>query len=767
MSNSDLPQGNDVMPGASNELSPEMAMQGGQPSAYAYPSFHESRSRNVFFDIAEASKLTPQILILLINHGLKRNWKWALPLGLILGSVAFAALYICFPIKYRATAYIQIMAAKPYFVFNEKDRSDYTNFVNTQLALIKNPLILEKSLENTDVTRLKSILSEKNPQEWLRTNLSASSQGKSEFATISINTEVASDADKIVNAVLDAYFSYLNDRSTSFNRDIITKLTLEMNRQQSAANVLQNQIKRMLEEAAEAGGIAGRDGGMSGGMGEGESILRDVFVGKSRLIALRAELKMLKDTQNEQVRIPEALLENAIANDPMAASLKARRAELESDIERLKEFLQDDDTRIGRIKESIAQIDKQLGESSSTLREVKLTEMQRSSSLYMQQRIFEKEQELRFQEIYIANLDEYYTKQRSMASDRTSKVVNVSFQEAQLKRINAVLDRLSDRLVSLNTEMNAPAQIQLLKKATVPTSPQTKQRIPLAAIGAAVGLFFPFFLGIAVERIKPRLYHVSQIRRALPNIMIGEIMEPPVSWVHGTSFKKRLARYRESVHSWCTHLLLSEPYRSCRTLSVASVSSDDGKTFLAVQIAVAMAQMKSGPVLLIDGDMRVGRLHLLFGNEESGVGLADILSFRNRIGEAVVLNENEPNLHLLSCGNLDVSPYELLGDGRFRELLDALEQNYALILVVVPPVSHAAESLVMAASTDTTLLCVRQSQTILAAMEDVFRKLTTTGSSVDGIVVKDIPYSHMAGKDGGFADKLEQIRLSHLIQYAD
>jgi capsular exopolysaccharide synthesis family protein len=343
----------------------------------------------------------------------------------------------------------------------------------------------------------------------------------------------------------------------------------------------------------------------------------------------------------------------------------------------------------------------------------------------------------------------------------------MSFQQEQLKRINSVLDQLQARVVSLQTEMNAPAQIQLKKKATTPVDPKTKRKWAIVLAGSMMCFFGPFLLAVVIERIKPRLYHVSQIRTSLPGVVIGEIMEPPVSWIHGTTFRKRLARYKESVHSWCTHLLLSDPFRSCRSLAIASVSGDDGKTFLAVQIAVAMSQMRSGPVLLIDGDMRVGRLHTLFGNEESGIGLADVLNFRNNFGEAVVHDEKEGNLELLSAGHLDVSPYELLGDGRFRELLDQLETYYELVLVVVPPVAHASESLVMAASCDSTLLCVRQGETVLAAMEDVFRKLVNTGSSVDGVVVKDIPYYQMAGKDGGFADKLEQVRLAHLLQYSD
>jgi capsular exopolysaccharide synthesis family protein len=384
-----------------------------------------------------------------------------------------------------------------------------------------------------------------------------------------------------------------------------------------------------------------------------------------------------------------------------------------------------------------------------------------------EQQIWAKDMEIRSQEILVQNLRKRYSEQISNSERRTVKIVDVSFQQDQLRRINGVLDLLQTRVVGLDTERNAPERIQLKKKAVIPTEPKVKNRLPMAAAGGFVFFFVPIMMGIVIERLKPRLYHVSQIRRGIPTVVIGEIMEPPVAWVHGAKFRKRLARYRESVHNWCTHLLLSHPFNQCKTLSVASVAGDDGKTFLAVQIAVAMAQMKSGPVLLIDADMRVGRLHLLFGNEETGIGLADVLSFRNGFGEAVVLNEREPNLHLLSAGQLDVSPYELLGDGRFRELLDTLESHYSLILVVLPPVANAAESLMMAASTDSTLLCVRQGETVLAAMEDVFRKLNNTGSSVDGIVVKDIPYYQMAGKDGGFADKLEQIRLAHLLQYAD
>ncbi|MDR0870309.1 MAG: AAA family ATPase [Planctomycetaceae bacterium] len=738
-------------------------------AAYSAPP-QENRPKPEI-DSAESAKMTPQILILLITTGLKRTWKWAFPTGIVLGAVTFAVMYLLFPIKYEAAAWLQILSVKPKFVFNDTDGGGkYDSFMATQFATFRSPFIIDKALENPDVARLPLIIKEKDKRAWFQKNLNVSQQAKSEMVTVSVLTEVPKDAEIIVNAVVTAFFEDYASRSNDWNARLLTQLNLELSRQQTTAKILQDEIRSGLEQAASKGGAAGgKEGGIAGGLAQGESLVRDMYLGESKLFALQAERDMLRETAEGGITIPDAMLAQALENDPTLRVLQTRKEELKTMMENVRKNLpRPDDPKVLNYQDQIRQIEKQIEDyTGGSDRTAVADVMQRQIRVGLEQQIWAKDMEIKSAEIMYRKLNERYKEQLSNSVERTTKSVDVSFQQEQLKRVNGVLDLLQQRITSLQTEKNAPDQIQLRRKATIPTEPKVKNRLPLAAMGGAGCFFFPFLLGIAVERLRPRLYHVSQIRRGIPSVLIGEIMEPPVAWVHGPTFRKRLARYRESVHNWCTHLLLSYPFNQCKTLSVASVAGDDGKTFLAVQIAVAMAQMKSGPVLLIDADMRVGRLHLLFGNEETGVGLADVLSFRNGFGEAVVLNEREPNLHLLSAGQLDVSPYELLGDGRFRELLDTLESHYSLIIVVLPPVANAAESLMMSASTDSTLLCVRQGETVLAAMEDVFRKLVNTGSRVDSIVVKDIPYSHMAGKDGGFADKLEQIRLAHLLQYAD
>ena len=772
------PMGNDMVAvGGYADASPDYVPQGSDPAQYGggggqpptYDPQNYARNKVPMIDPIESAKLTPQLMVLLVLSGLRRHWKWSLPMGLFAGLLAGGILYLAMPVRYEATAQIQIRAFRPRLIDQDVQQGRYEDFVNTQFAFMRGNGVIDRALDDSNVTKLSIILKQTDKKGWLVRNLSVNPIRRSEVVNVSIATDSKDSSVKIVDAVVDAYFNFIGDLNRDATNTLISSLRTEERRQRQIAQQLQETIRVKTKQAALQGAVAGEQG-LASGFGQGESLARDLNLAIAKLRTMTAQRRAITERMEQPTQIPRSMLINM---NPELKNLNTQREDLVRRREgRVQAINSSNDPLVTQLNRQIEGLDARINDLSSGVDSAAMETMKNYFRIQEDINLFNLEQEIKIQEIMVDELSTKHAEQLARSVERAENVLDASFEQAQLARTNATLSQIEDRILSVTTELRAPGQISQLTRA-VPSEPNLIKQIMIIGGGTTVFAFFPLLLSIAVERMKPRLYHVSQVRRATPLVLIGEIMEPPVSWVHGATFRKRLARYRESVHNWCTHLLLSDPFRSCRTLSVASVAGDDGKTFLAVQIAVAMAQMKAGKVLLIDGDMRVGRLHLLFGNEETGIGLADVLSFRNAPGEAIVQNEKEPNLELLSAGQLDMSPYELLGDGRFRELLDALEQSpsnpsgYELIIVVLPPVANAAESLIMAASTDSTLLCVRQGETVLAAMEDVYRKLVNTGAAVDGIVVKDIPYYQMAGRDGGFADRLEQIRLSHLLQYAD
>jgi len=324
------------------------------------------------------------------------NKKWCrLALAaIIFVAVLFALISFIFP-TYTATAWIQVQPSKPYYVFAENQHRDYTSFVNTQIALMRSPLIIEKALENPVLANIPELVWQKDRVGWLGRKLQFQINEGGEILTVSFTAHQPKDAEDIVNSVVNAYFEYYESQSNEWNAKLINQLNLELNRQQNAARFLQDEIRAGMREAAKKGGAVEQYGALSGGMAQGESLRRDLYLQEAKLEGLRAELRATKEFLDK----PEM---------PEGATFKLKQSLLETEIA------------------------------------------------------------VRAQEILIESLRTHLSESVRDASTRTVEIADVSFQQEQLKRINMVLDLLQTRIVALHTEMNAPAQIQLKKKATLP-----------------------------------------------------------------------------------------------------------------------------------------------------------------------------------------------------------------------------------------------------------------------------------------------------------
>ncbi|MDR1964909.1 MAG: hypothetical protein LBQ50_14145, partial [Planctomycetaceae bacterium] len=384
MSQNNTPQNNDMVPSGTSD---PMAMP---QNPYYGQDFASSGRTKPTIDSVESVKITPQIMILLVISGLKRTWKWALPLGIVMASVAFAVLYVSFPIRYEATAYMQILSQKPYFIFDEKLQQQYDAYVQTQFAIIRSPLIIEKALENPDVAHLPHVQKQKDKVGWLSKALKLQTQGKSEMVTLGIEMEVAEDAEKIVNSVVSAFFDYYADRTQEWNLKLLTQLNLELNRQRASARLLQDEIRNGMEKAAQQGGAASKDG-LSGGLNQGESILRDLYLNESKLESLRSEEKMLKETISEGMNIPPSMLARAIENDPMLRMLQTRLVDLREQVASLKKTLvKEDDPRIIGYQNQIKEIEKKIEEEYSSAGSSKSKDLQSAFVASLEQAIWEK-----------------------------------------------------------------------------------------------------------------------------------------------------------------------------------------------------------------------------------------------------------------------------------------------------------------------------------------------------------------------------------------
>lgn len=147
--------------------------------------------------------------------------------------------------------------------------------------------------------------------------------------------------------------------------------------------------------------------------------------------------------------------------------------------------------------------------------------------------------------------------------------------------------------------------------------------------------------------------------------------------------------------------------RPPRTILVTSALAEEGKSFMAANLAVTIAQNVDEHVLLVDCDLRKPSICTRFGY--GGVkGLSDYLA--NGIELApLLLKTGVHKLSLLPAGTPPPNPSELISSARMAALLEELKARYEdrYIILDSPPPTMAAETLAIAQWVDGILVVVK------------------------------------------------------------
>ena len=101
-----------------------------------------------------------------------------------------------------------------------------------------------------------------------------------------------------------------------------------------------------------------------------------------------------------------------------------------------------------------------------------------------------------------------------------------------------------------------------------------------------------------------------------------------------------------------------------------------------------------------------------------------------------------PGLDILSCGPEVPNPSELLNSDAFAEILNSLRNCYDRIIIDSPPVIPVADSQILAAICDVTLLVLRADKSTRRHSRYARDTLLSVGARVLGVVINDVPHKH-------------------------
>jgi capsular exopolysaccharide synthesis family protein len=201
------------------------------------------------------------------------------------------------------------------------------------------------------------------------------------------------------------------------------------------------------------------------------------------------------------------------------------------------------------------------------------------------------------------------------------------------------------------------------------------------------------------------------------------------------------ANFSEAFRALRTNVLFSSAQEGARSLVVTSTGPGEGKSMVASNLAISLAQAGQR-VLLIDADMRKPKAHEIFGFKQEP-GLSNVMVGSTKASDAV-RKTTISGLWVLGAGRIPPNPAELLGSARFREFVTSLKAHFDWIIIDTPPVMAVTDSVLVANHASGVVFVVGAEMTSHHAARRAIEQLAHANAKFVGAVLNRVDLKHNA-----------------------
>jgi capsular exopolysaccharide synthesis family protein len=221
------------------------------------------------------------------------------------------------------------------------------------------------------------------------------------------------------------------------------------------------------------------------------------------------------------------------------------------------------------------------------------------------------------------------------------------------------------------------------------------------------------------------------------------------------------SHFTESVRSLRTGLMLSDAERPPRSVLVTSAVPSEGKS--STVLALAAQSARSGRrAIVVDCDMRHPSIGSALGYGRC-LGLGDYLAGAASIDDIVGFDE-ATGMHFIAAGSGDYRPVELLASPRMKRLLQALENEFQMVVLDTPPLLAVSDALPLLREADATLFLVRWEKTKRDTAKAGLKAALEAGARLAGVALTYVDVRKHAQYD--YADSHYYYQKSYQRYYS-
>jgi polysaccharide biosynthesis transport protein len=319
----------------------------------------------------------------------------------------------------------------------------------------------------------------------------------------------------------------------------------------------------------------------------------------------------------------------------------------------------------------------------------------------------------------------------------------------QISALQSKLNTMQNNygLLLSNTQQGAVNTLTIIESAELPSNPIGSMKGLTILLAAAVGFVLAACEAYLLEYLDDTLKSPDSVMRLFSAPILGRIFEQADGINENRLYDADNSNHAltEPFRALRTEIDLAEMGRRLKTILVTSPDSGDGKTSVAVNLALSVAQ-RNKKVFLLDADLRKPKIHKLF-NLANDEGLADVVFARAVFDWRLGIKQFR-QVAVLTAGNTPSDPAELLSSEKMELFLSELEEVADVVIIDGPPL-FVPDAMILASKVDGVLLVVRPSHTRRSLAKASMEHIKLVGAKVVGVVLNRIPVrgaDYYAGK---------------------
>jgi len=311
--------------------------------------------------------------------------------------------------------------------------------------------------------------------------------------------------------------------------------------------------------------------------------------------------------------------------------------------------------------------------------------------------------------------------------------VDAELMRAEIKALDDLRSRIQKELEEANIEINTLKSrvVKLSPATTIPSDDHKRRRMLSAGFGGA-GFAAGCALVVLWDLRRRRLNTMHEIADSLRLPLLGTV---PHVWRPQGNDTSAHPAFEEAIDGIVARLVFS-PSESHQVVLVTSAVAGEGKTTVAVNLAVSFAGMGRKTVL-VDFDLRRPMVHNIF-DVDLAPGLGAVLAGQVELLDAVLSTPVE-NLYLLPAGAWGHRGLSGRNDDLVKSIVDELREAYTNVVIDAGPVLPIVDTRVVARHADGVVISLLRDVSEIPRVNSACELLRSFDVRILGAVMIGVP----------------------------